>query len=334
MNMRKIQKTGVSTMTISLPKIWVSEHRLKPGDPVIVRVMNDGTLHICPATQREEESTKKILQISNESREHLTRKLIATYLAGYDIIEVRAKDRFDLDLKRAVKDFSKMVIGPEVIEETSNSVVLHDLSDPMELPQQKCVRRMHLIAKSMHVDAMLSFERGDTDLARDVIDRDTEIDRLYWMVIKQYNLILRDRYFAEKMDIDVYDGLDYTISARGIERIGDHAEKIARNALLLAESNTTNRENSEITRSGDAAVKIFDRAIEALFLKDTEKANDVIDRGNELVELCEKMRANIASSQPVELVAKTTVIDSITRTIMYSMDIAEIAINGAMRKSG
>ena len=331
MNIRKIQKTGVSTMTISLPKIWISEHRLKPGDPVIVRIMNDGTLQISPSTEKEEESTKKIIQIDGEAKEHLTRKLVAAYLAGYDIIEVRAKDRFDLDLKRTVKDFSKMVIGPEVIEETSNSIVLHDLSDPMELPQQKCVRRMHIIAKSMHIDAMKSLEKGDIELARDVIDRDAEIDRLYWMVIKQYNLILKDRYLAEKMNINVYDGMDYAVSARGIERIGDHAEKIARNTLLLADSDIKMKEYSDIENASNAAIEIFDRAIEALFLKNIKTANDVIDRGNELVRSCEKMRARIDSSIPIELVAKTTVIDSITRTTMYSMDIAEIAINGAMR---
>ena len=56
--------------------------------------------------------------------------------------------------KHAIKDFSRLVIGPEVIEETANSIVLHDLSDPVELPQEKCVRRMHLIVNSMHSDAV------------------------------------------------------------------------------------------------------------------------------------------------------------------------------------
>ncbi|MEM2979355.1 MAG: phosphate uptake regulator PhoU, partial [Methanomassiliicoccales archaeon] len=225
MNIRKIQKTGKSTMIVSLPSSWISEHRLKPGDPVTVQVMNDGTLRISPIHSDEDELIKKTIQVEKEDEEHLIRKLIAAYIAGSNVIEIRSKDRLDLNLKRTVKEFSQMVIGPEVIEETSNSIVLHDLSDPMELPQQKCIRRMHLLAKSMHADAIKSLKDGDYDLAMDVIERDREIDRLYWMVVKQYNLILRDRYLADKMGIDVFDGMDYVVTARGIERIGDHAEK-------------------------------------------------------------------------------------------------------------
>lgn len=332
MEIRRVQKTGASTMTVSLPKDWIKANSITPGTPVVVRVMTDGTISIDPKMQQEKEESRKVIIVEeDETKEHLTRKLIGAYLAGYNIIEVRSKGRLDLDLKHGVKEISRMVIGPEVIEETSNTIVLHDLSDPVELPQEKCVRRMHLIVDSMHKDAIVSLKDGDEALAQDVIDRDTDVDRLYWMAVKQYNLILKDRKLSEKIGVDIYEGMSLMLVARGIERIGDHAEKIANNSIILAKAGNKITDLKEICDSSEKAVKILDLAMQAFFLKDIGSANDIIDKGDELVQHCQDLGGNARMPTNVSTVVRTSVLDSIIRTTMYAMDIAEVAINGAMR---
>jgi phosphate uptake regulator len=332
LEIRKVQKTGTSTMTVSLPKDWIQSNSIKPGDPVAVRVLPDGTITIDPKMRTEREESRKVIMIDeNESREHLTRKLIGAYLAGYNIIEVRSKTRLDLELKHAVKEMSRLVIGPEVIEETSNTIMLHDLSDPVELPQQKCVRRMHLIVNSMHMDAIIALKEADDALARDVIDRDQDVDRLYWMAVKQYNLILKDRKLSEKIGVDIYEGMSLMLVARGIERIGDHAEKIANNVIIAVQAGTKLGNLDDIGKLSESAINILDKAMEAFHLKDIGAANRIIDAGDELVQKCQDLNYGSRMPNSMAAVAKTSVLDSITRTAMYAMDIAEIAINGAMR---
>ena len=333
MDIRRIQKTGASTMTVSLPKDWIDSQGLKAGDPVGMQMMPDGTVNVDPRSDRKKEPTRKTIRIEKEeSEEHLTRKLIGAYLAGFNIIEVKSKDRIDHDIKHAVKDFARLVIGPEVIEETSNSVVLHDLSDPVELPQEKCVRRMHLIVNSMHRDAMEAFTEGDVDMAHDIIDRDGDVDRLYWMAVKQYNLIIKDRKLGERIGVDIYEGMNLMLVARAIERIGDHAEKIAKNVMMAAESKVKMDDLGSILELSAKALEVLDRSIEAFFLKDIDSANAAIDAGNMLVQSLEKLSTQIRMPTDKAAVVATNVIDSIIRTTMYSMDISEIAINGAMNK--
>jgi phosphate uptake regulator len=332
LEIRRVQKTGASTMTVSLPKDWIEANSIKPGTPVVVRALPDGTICIDPKMQQDKEENRKIIMVDeNETKEHLTRKLIGAYLAGYNIIEVRSKGRLDLELKHAVKEISRLVIGPEVIEETSNTLVLHDLSDPVELPQEKCVRRMHLIVDSMHKDAIVSLKEGDEALAQDVIDRDADVDRLYWMAVKQYNLILKDRRLSERIGVDIFEGMSLMLVARGIERIGDHAEKIANNSLTLAKSGNKINDLKEIGELSEWAVEILDMAMQAFFRKDIASANDIIDRGDDLVLKCQNLGGNARTPANVSTVVRTSVLDSITRTTMYAMDIAEVAINGAMR---
>jgi phosphate uptake regulator len=332
-DIRKIQKTGASTMTVSLPKDWIDSQGLKAGDPVGMQIMPDGTVNVDPRSDRKKEPTRKTIRIEKEeSEEHLTRKLIGAYLAGFNIIEVRSKDRMDHDIKHAIKDFARLVIGPEVIEETSNSVVLHDLSDPVELPQEKCVRRMHLIVSSMHKDAMEAFKDGDVDMAHDIIDRDGDVDRLYWMAVKQYNLIIKDRKLGERIGVDIYEGMNLMLVARGIERIGDHAEKIAKNVIIASESNVKMDALGLILELSARALDVLDRSIEAFFLKNIGSANAAIDAGNILVQNLEKLSTQIRMPTEKAAVVATNVVDSIVRTTMYSMDISEIAINGAMNR--
>ena len=333
MDIRRIQKTGASTMTVSLPKDWINSQGLKAGDSVSMQVMPDGTVSVDPRSDRKREPARRIIRIEREeSEEHLTRKLIGAYLAGFNIIEIRSKDRIDHDIKHAIKDFARLVIGPEVIEETSNSVVLHDLSDPVELPQEKCVRRMHLIVSSMHKDAMDALRDRDIEMAHDVVDRDADVDRLYWMAVKQYNLIIKDRKLGERIGVDIYEGMNLMLVARGIERIGDHAEKIAKNAIVASEAKVKMDDVESILELSTKSMQILDRSIEAFFLKDIAAANAAIDAGNLLVADLEKLSTEIRMPSNKTAVVATNVIDSIIRTAMYSMDISEIAINGAMNR--
>lgn len=331
MESRKVQKTGVSTITVSLPKEWVSANKLKAGDQVNVEVQTDGSLVIDPKERKKGGPVRSVVLVErDEPTEHLTRKLIGAYLAGFNIIEVRSKDRMDLDTKHAVKDFARLVIGPEVIEETSNSVVMHDLSDPVELPQKKCVRRMHLIVESMHRDAITAFDTEDVGLANDVIDRDQDVDRLYWMTVKQFNLIQKDRSLADKIGVDIYDSMSLMLVARMMERIGDHAEKIAKHAADGLQK-APEKDIVQIKKLSEEALDILAKSVEAFFLHDIHASNKAIDRAAKLAREAEAMMPSMQSSANKGAVAKTSILDSIIRTTMYSADIAELAINDGMR---
>jgi phosphate uptake regulator len=332
MESRKVQKTGISTITVSLPKDWVATNNLKAGDQVNLEILPDGSLTIDPKERRKQEPVRRVVSVDKgEPTEHLTRKLIGAYLAGYNIIEVRSKERMDLDTKHAVKEFARLVIGPEVIEETANTLVMHDLSDPVELPQKKCVRRMHLIVDSMHRDAVIAFSEGDVGLAQDVIDRDQDVDRLYWMTVKQFNLIQKDRSLADKIGVDIYEAMSLMLVARMMERIGDHAEKIAKHAMMYSEKKAADRDLGQINKISLAALEVLKSSVESFFLKDIAAANEAIDKAEELAQQAETIMPDLQGSSGKGAATKTSVLDSVIRTIMYSTDIAELAINDGMR---
>jgi phosphate uptake regulator len=183
----------------------------------------------------------------------------------------------------------------------------------------------------MHADAVEALCEEDRGLAEDVIDRDTDVDRLYWMAMKQNTLIARDRKLGDRMGLDIYRSNDLMLVARGVERIGDHAVRIARNALWSAEDEDRLQSAAEIRRLSEESMKVLERGMDALFRKDLEMANSVIDEGRNVVKACESHGKDLRVKDSREAIITHMVLDSIIRSTMYAVDIAEIAINGTMR---
>ncbi|MFQ6061151.1 MAG: AbrB/MazE/SpoVT family DNA-binding domain-containing protein, partial [Thermoplasmata archaeon] len=148
METRKVQLTGGSTYVVSLPKRWVLDSGIQKNDYVGIIPRDDGSLIVTSKVERSQKARKKSFMMEGDAEgDHLLRKLVGAYMTGYSEIEVRMKPRLSTDVRSAVRDFSRMTIGTEIIEETTNLMVVKDLLDPSDLPFQKSTRRMYYISR-------------------------------------------------------------------------------------------------------------------------------------------------------------------------------------------
>src|SRR4030067_482803 len=186
---RKLQLAGGSTFVVSLPKPWSLATGLKAGDTVLLEALADGSMSVMPRPAEKPAARRKVFEMKGEeTRDHLLRKLIGAYISGFGLIEVRCRPETAPFVRRVAREFCRMAIGPEIIEETRTSLVMQDLSDPAELSPEKCLRRMYMTVRAMLEDAVLTLKTRDEALAKDVAQRDQEVDRLYWLVAKQDHL--------------------------------------------------------------------------------------------------------------------------------------------------
>ena len=325
---RKIQKTGGSTYVVSLPKKWIQSAALKKGDQVALGITGDGTLTIDPHLRRESEKLVKVIDVeSSTDSKALLRLLIGTYVTGYDVIEIRAKGRIPAELRRTIQDFSRRVIGPEVVEESSSTVVLQDVADHADLDMRKVVRRMHLMARNMLEESLKAAKELDKVMADEVIIRDDEVDRLHWFVEKQHAMTRRNVTFAAKMKLTWLESDSMLSTAKALERIADHASRIAHSVKLLGDSKIDAETMSSLEQLSTEAISILDCSVEALFRRDSSQANDCIERTSGLREKSNEFLDEIMKKRGKVAVGLAFAAESIERTGGYSSDIAEIAIN-------
>ena len=268
-------------------------------------------------------------QAREETRDHLLRKLIGAYVSGFGLIEIRHRPDNGPFVRRVAREFCRMAIGPEIIEESRTSMVIQDLSDPAELSPEKSLRRMYMTVRAMLEDAIAALKTRDETLAKDVAQRDEEVDRLYWLVAKQYHLAHMAP--AGSSDAGERIGLQNDrLVAKLIERVGDHAQRIAEASLLVGERAMDPKLLRELEGASAASIGIFDKAFSALASQDIDLANEAIDARNPLQKMIDGLSHHVAARKGEELLALAMIVDSVGRAGSYATDIAEIAINNAV----
>ena len=333
---RKIQFTGKSTYVLSLPKKWVSELNLKPGDPVTIIREPDNTLSIISDITRSsieavDEATVQVLK--EENANSLKRKVVSMYLAGYNIINLKSKlGRINPIQREAAREVVRRnLVGTEIIADSSDLITIQVLITLPELSVNTAVRRMFLLATSMHRDAMTSLIELNSELANAIIKSDDEVDRFSLYILR--NLVIATKNERILNDVGLKktsDCLSYRLAVKSIERIADHASKFAEKSLSIKEKIPPDiLEN--IKKMSDLSLQDLNDSVEAFLRRDYAMADKIVDR-KENVQILENNIVSLLDNTDYGTFNQYKIfikllLEDLRRTAEHASDIAEEALN-------
>ena len=333
MEIRRVQITGGSSYVITLPKEWIRTMNIKKNDQLGINIQSDGALIINPKITQEQLQKIKEFDVSKISKpNYLLQLLIGAYISGYTSFKITSPTRMTTTVQNVIRSFTQLAIGPEVVEETDTSVTLKDLLNPMEMPLDRTIKRMYIIVKGMYEDAMRAIQIKDKNLAGDALSRDDDVDRLHWLVARQYNIMLQNVSFAGKMDITIGMASTCFLISRIIERIGDHTVRIAQNIPKLVDSDLNKQIIDRIIIASRLSLDIFNNSMGAFFKKDIKASNETIEFVEKLELLCEEINAIALKQKGIVAINIGYVVESIRRIGEYAEDISENVINYLVMK--
>ena len=335
MEIRRVQMTGGASFVVTLPKDWAEKQKIKKNDPVGMTVQPDGTLMITKNTTEEILQQVKEIDCSTiTDPAFLFRLLIGTYIMGFNVIHLTTKKGFPPFVRSVVRDFTQMTIGQEVVEETESVIAIKDLLNPVEMPFENTIKRMFVIVKNMHKDAITALDTHNKTLAEDVISRDIDADRLNWLIARQTNTIMLYASLSRKMGISPDMAMHYYILSRIIERIGDHAVRIAEHAIPIIEMNLDKQTINIIKKASVMSLEIFDRSIVSFFNSDMKDANRNIESINALENICGEINNIVLKQDTMIAISLNYISESIRRAGEYAGDISETVINLLVEENG
>jgi phosphate uptake regulator len=320
--------TGGSTYTVSLPKDWANKNGVDSGSTVEFHAEGD-LLLLTP--KREDGHTEGELDISDLTSElELRRAVMTMYVSGFDVITLKT-DRMTASQRRTIRDATQGLVGLEVIEEMPNQMVLQDLLDSSELSMENAVTRMRLVSLTMLEDAIEALLKDDDELAHDVMERDDDVDRLWYMTSRVFRSVLRNPTAADDVGFPRETCFDFQSSARQLERIADHATKIAELALEVGE--IPDNAADPLKELYEEAARIPDTAMDALLTDDSDEAVDLASEARGHVDVVENhvrtVDSEIHDFDPQVAQILGLVVDSLSRTADYGTNIAESALQKA-----
>jgi phosphate uptake regulator len=336
---RKIQFTGRSTYILSLPKRWMSEMRLKAGDPVtIVREANN-YLSIIPSAIRNpntiDEANSTVL--STESSNTIKRKVVSMYLAGYNIINLKSKTGRILPSQRdAVRDVVRRnLVGTEIIADASEIITIQVLLSLPELSINTAVRRMFLIAAAMHRDAMLALTELNYELAEAVIKSDDEVDRFSLYILRNLVIATQNERILQEIGLrKPSDCLSYRVAVKSIERIADHASSIADKCVAIKDKIDKDAVQ-HIDNMSKRSLALITDSVEAFLRRDYSLADSIVDKANDMRlvenEVLSYLDNSESSSNGARGLNIKLILEDLRRTAEHASDIAEAAMNQTVR---
>ena len=108
--------------------------------------------------------------------------------------------------------------------------------DPSELSFQVSINRMYILISSLVNDAYDVLVGEDLELLSDIEDRERQIDARRLLVERQVAAAVKKPVVERNLGTDRFSALEHANIARILERMGDHA---ARLAFLVRDNSTT-----------------------------------------------------------------------------------------------
>lgn len=328
---RKLQLTGGSTMIVSLPKAWIRNNQLDKGDIVSIEELGSGDLRLSPLQGKDRKTMVSIDCCS--LKVGLVDLLIGAYLTGTNTIEVTCNDTISRVVRKDIRDFLRDTRGMEIEDDSDKTIRIVSILNPSELRLQVSINRMYILISSLVNDAFEVLGGEDVELLSDIQDRERQIDARRLLVERQVASAIKNPSVEKRLNIDRFSAVEHANIARVLERMGDHA---ARLALLV-------RENSELVQTKTTemplrAIPTWAQELKTLVHNMYTKDVSIIHQAKiSLVKLIADIEATESDlwtgrKSAERLFCEFQISESIRRLCAYGINFAEALLNMLMNE--
>jgi len=178
-------------------------------------------------TKGTEPSKEIVISYPLPKEENIVANITGAYLLGYDVINIKSKSTIPVEDREKIRGSLRRLVGMEIFEEDASNIRVQFLLDESTLSPEKILRRMSSIAFGMFNDILLGLLSDDKSNLQTLANRDDEIDRQYFLLVRLIRSTMVDKRLAGIFNLENIDILDYRIAANLLETGGDTIVELA-----------------------------------------------------------------------------------------------------------
>jgi phosphate uptake regulator len=267
---RRLQKIG-SSILVSLPKEWVDAHNIGKGSQVQI----DTAENSLSITAGEVKKLSKEIDIEYPlpSEENIAANITGAYLLGYDIITIRGKSTISVKDREVIRESMRRLVGMEILDEDASNVNGQFLLDETSLNPEKIFKRMSSIALGMFNETLSALRTGDKTNLQTIPNRDDEINRQYFLLVRFIRSTMVDRRLAGIFNLENIDILDYRIAGNILETAGDTIVDLSKSISETSLSSSEQKKMYDIAKDIETIQK---KSIDAFITNNRSLAIEAI----------------------------------------------------------
>ncbi|MCI4353752.1 MAG: hypothetical protein L3K06_00105 [Thermoplasmata archaeon] len=335
--------TGRATVPIDppaaglrLPAEWIRERGLPVGGPFEVEELADGALLLRPALGPDGGASFTLPASAERPSEHLFRELVAAYLGGAREFSLVEPGGLRPETRQVARAFAERTGGARIVSDDGEVLVLQEPADGAVPPLPELLQRMYRAVREIQETAGSFLDPdGPTDPSG-LAGRDDAVDRQAWLVERTLVLRTSGGWRGARDPADAADPISSILIARALERTADHAVVLGEHAARLAQCSIPDAVRSSLRTYHRQALDYLENAFAVAESPDGRRANELLDTGAALHAAHRSLSESfLVRGSPDELSPLASadlglVLQSLDRTVAYSEDLAEVALDRAV----
>jgi len=280
---RRVQRTGSSSLSVTLPKAWTDSMNLQIGDTLRFRDLGGGRLEVAPAkAESPAERHQKLLRIdaSGILPKLLARLLVGAYITGQDQILVTSRSGLTAEQHQELRRTVGHVLGMTVVEEESGVVEVQNFVDPGKYQFHRLLGQVVRMLRTELESCRSALTGGGRAALQQLGPMEDEIDRFYLLMVRQ--LLLSSDDFQVARDIGV-ESHHYQIGSRLVSKVlevtGDLVSGVGRelDENLPGLQRLPKTALAELVSLISHVERMLDRTMDAFTVLSVEEANESLD---------------------------------------------------------
>ena len=283
-------------MLVSLPKEWIDANNLSKSNQVEIET-NQNNLSI--RTQLSKRPSKEVeISYPLSEGEGIVPTITGAYLLGFDIIKIVGKSSISINDRESVRGSMRKLVGLEIIDEDATNISIQFLLDETSINPQNILKRMSSIALGMFNDVVLSIKNGDKTNLETIVNRDAEINRQYFLLVRLIRSTIMDTRLAGIFNLENIDILDYRIAANTLEIAGDTVVELSKS---LIKSNLSKIELKKLYNFAKDIDEIQIKSIDSFISNNRMLAINAIKLQRSNSTKISKIRSSLESEKQISL---------------------------------
>jgi len=292
---RRLQRIG-SSILVSLPKEWVDANKLDKSAQVEIETIQN---NLSIRTQQSKRPSKEIeISYPLPKGENIVANITGAYLLGYDIIRIIGKSPISITDRESVRASMRRLVGMEIIDEDATNISVQFLLDETSVNPQNILKRMSSIAIGMFSDVLLSLKIDDKTNLETISNRDAEINRQYFLLVRLIRSTIMDTRLAGIFNLENIDILDYRIAANTLESAGDTIVELSQSLLKSDLSKTEQKKLYDFAKDIE---EIQVKSIDSFISNNRSLAIDAITLQQNNSEKISKIRSSLENKKQIPL---------------------------------
>ena len=341
---RKVQKLGYSSLGVSLPKDWAASNGIRPGALLSLAIEDDGSLRVRVGPLEDYPVAAEATIDADEwsGTESLTRMITGNYIVGCNTIRLRSRDELSPSQLQEIHEAVRGLTGLTIVNQGPKFVTIENFVEPTRFPIDGLLRRLHYLTSRMEKLA-LGVISGDAKGNIEEVGRmELEVDRLYWLVVRQLLLAAQNRTISGRIGVtEPRHLLGDRVVTVALENVGDLWEEAAAGVgPFLKPTRRIPRDFAKTVGNLKGKLEeVIELTMTAFFANDLGKANTALDRQAALIrdiraaaESGPRSRSPQARSPPRSNGLFQIVLRPLEHVAKYYGSIAQITINRALER--